>query len=37
VDGAVRFSDTSRRQPAVFYRIAVFVRRAAQRVCGLAR
>jgi hypothetical protein len=36
-DGSVRFSDTSRGQPAVFRRVAFFVREVAQSACGLAR
>jgi len=36
-DGSVRFSDTSRGQPLVFYRTAEFVREVAQRVCRLPR
>ena len=35
--GTVSFSDTSRGQPAVFYRVAAFTREVAQNVCGLAR
>jgi hypothetical protein len=36
-DGTVSFSDTSRRQPSVFFRAAAFVREVAQDVCGLPR
>ena len=36
-DGSVRFSDTSRGQPAVFRRLAFFVREVARQACGLAR
>jgi hypothetical protein len=36
-DGRVRFSDTSRGQPAVLRRLAYFTRRVARDVCGLAR
>jgi hypothetical protein len=36
-DGSVRFSDTSRGQPAAFRRLAFFVREVAQQACGLAR
>lgn len=36
-DGAVAFSDTSARQPAVFYRAALLARRLAQGPCGLPR
>jgi hypothetical protein len=36
-DGTVSFSDTSRGQPAVFFRVAAFVREVAKDVCGLAR
>jgi hypothetical protein len=34
-NGAVRFSDDSFRQPAVFRRLALFVLQTAQRVCHL--
>ena len=36
-DGSVAFSDTSRRQPPVFYRVAKYTRDLAKGVCGLAR
>ena len=36
-DGTVTFSDTSRGQPLVFFRVAAFTREVAQSVCGLAR
>lgn len=36
-DGVVGFSDTSRGQPAVFFRAALLVRRIAQDACGLPR
>ena len=36
-DGSVRFSDTSRGQPAAFRTLAFFVREVAQQACGLAR
>lgn len=36
-DGVVAFSDTSPRQPAVFYRAAQLVRTIAKRSCGLPR
>ncbi len=36
-DGMVAFSDSSPRQPAVFYRAALLVRQIAQRACGLPR
>jgi hypothetical protein len=36
-DGTVRFSDTSPRQPAVFRRLALFVRQVAKGPCRLAR
>jgi hypothetical protein len=36
-DGVVGFSDTSPRQPAVFYRAAQLVRTIAKGACGLAR
>ncbi len=36
-DGVVGFSDTSRGQPAVFFRAALLVRRIAQEACGLPR
>jgi hypothetical protein len=35
--GAVRFSDTSRGQPPVFYRLALFTRQVAKGVCELPR
>jgi hypothetical protein len=35
-NGAVRFSDNSRGQPAVFRQLALFVLQAAQQVCHLA-
>ena len=35
--GTVRFSDTSTRQPAAFYRLAAFARAVAKGVCGLPR
>lgn len=35
--GTVAFSDTSARQPAVFYRAAKLSRDMARRVCGLER
>jgi hypothetical protein len=35
--GTVSFSDTSKGQPAVFFRVAAFTREVAQDVCGLAR
>lgn len=34
-NGSVRFSDNSAGQPKVFRRLALFVLRAAQEVCGL--
>jgi hypothetical protein len=34
-NGSVSFSDDSRGQPQVFRRLALFVLRAAQQVCGL--
>ena len=36
-DGTVAFSDTSRGQPRVFYRVALLVRRIAMGPCGLPR
>lgn len=36
-DGAVAFSDTSPRQPRVFYRAAQLVRTIAKGACGLPR
>lgn len=36
-EGTVRFSDTSPRQPRVFFEVALFTRQVAQRVCGLPR
>jgi hypothetical protein len=36
-DGTVSWSDTSRGQPAVFFRVAAFTRDVAQNVCGLRR
>ena len=36
-DGTVSFSDTSRGQPAVFFRVAAFTREIARDVCGLPR
>jgi hypothetical protein len=36
-DGTVSFSDTSKGQPAVFFRVAAFTRDVAKNVCGLAR
>lgn len=36
-DGVVAFSDTSPRQPAVFYRVAQLVRTIAKSACGLPR
>ncbi len=36
-NGAVAFSDTSRRQPKVFFRVAAFTRAVAIGVCGLPR
>jgi hypothetical protein len=36
-DGTVTFSDTSRGQPQVLFRVAAFTRDIAQNVCGLAR
>jgi hypothetical protein len=36
-DGTVSFSDTSRGQPGVFFRVAAFTREIARDVCGLAR
>jgi hypothetical protein len=35
--GTVEFSDTSRRQPPVFFRLAAFTREIAKEVCGLER
>jgi hypothetical protein len=35
--GTVAFSDTSKGQPAVFFRMAAFTREVAQNVCGLPR
>lgn len=35
--GTVSFSDTSRRQPAVFFRIAKLTRDIARGACGLPR
>jgi hypothetical protein len=35
--GTVRFSDTSRRQPPVFFRVAALTRRIARGPCGLRR
>jgi hypothetical protein len=34
-NGAVRFSDNSPRQPAVFHRLALFALQTAQQVCHL--
>ncbi len=36
-NGTVEWSDTSRGQPAVLFRLAAFTRRVAKGVCGLAR
>jgi len=36
-DGIVAFSDTSKGQPAVFYRAAQLIRTIAKNDCGLAR
>ena len=36
-DGSVTFSDTSRGQPPVFYRVAKLTRDIAKGVCGLPR
>jgi hypothetical protein len=36
-EGTVRFSDTSRRQPRVFYELALFTRQIAKGVCKLPR
>lgn len=36
-NGTVVFSDTSPRQPKVFYRLAAFAREVAIGVCGLPR
>lgn len=36
-NGTVVFSDTSRGQPKVLYRLAAFTRAVATGVCGLAR
>ncbi len=36
-NGTVAWSDTSRGQPAVLFRLAAFTRRVAKGVCGLAR
>jgi hypothetical protein len=36
-DGTVAFSDTSRAQPRVFFRVAQFTRQMAKGVCGLPR
>ena len=36
-NGAVAFSDTSRRQPEVFFHVAAFTRKVAVAVCGLPR
>ena len=36
-DGSVAFSDTSRGQPPVFYRVAKYTRDLAKGVCGLSR
>lgn len=36
-EGAVAFSDTSRGQPPVFYRLALLTRQLAKGVCGLPR
>jgi hypothetical protein len=36
-DGTVAFSDTSRNQPAVFYRAALLIRQLAKGPCGLPR
>jgi hypothetical protein len=35
--GTVRFSDTSPRQPPVFFRVAALTRRIARGPCGLSR
>jgi hypothetical protein len=35
--GTVRFSDTSPRQPRVFFRVAALTRRIARGPCGLPR
>lgn len=35
--GAVSFSDTSRGQPPVFYKVAQLTRQLAKQVCGLPR
>jgi hypothetical protein len=37
VDGTVRFSDDSARQPLVFHQLAFFTLQLAQDVCRLAR
>ena len=36
-EGDVRFSDTSPRQPRVFFALAFFTREVARGVCGLPR
>jgi hypothetical protein len=36
-EGTVRFSDTSPRQPPVFFRVAALTRQIARGPCGLAR
>jgi hypothetical protein len=36
-EGTVAFSDTSRGQPQVFYRLAKLVRDVAREACGLPR
>ena len=36
-DGAVRFADDSRRQPAALFRLAKLTRDVARGACGLAR
>jgi len=36
-NGTVVFSDTSPRQPRVFFRVAAFARKVAIGVCGLSR
>ena len=35
--GSVAFSDTSRRNPPVFQRVAAFTHDVAERVCGMVR
>jgi hypothetical protein len=36
-EGTASFSDTSKGQPAVFFRVAAFTREVAKDVCGLTR